>query len=96
MAASAFPAVIDEIRLSASKTRRDLRLSLGLLIAGIVISVSFYGYIFWVSSSGGSGLPVWSSFVISSLASAGSVLILVGAIFAVINWSLLRKEYAAK
>ncbi len=80
----------DQVLLSVSKIRRDYRLSLALLLAGVVVVAGFYGFVLWANAMGS-----WSSatlVVVSTIGNAGFVLILVGAIFAGINWSLLRKS----
>ncbi|MGA8091405.1 MAG: hypothetical protein WB984_02785 [Thermoplasmata archaeon] len=82
----------EKIQLSAAKTRRDYHLSLVLLVAGIVDVVSFYAYASWANSTGNYPTAVAIGVTISAIGEAGYVLILVGAIFAGVNWSLLRKS----
>lgn len=82
----------DQILLSASKTRRDYRLSLALLVAGIVVVTTFYGYLFWASSTGGYPTSIGTGLAISTIGGVGFILITIGAIFAGVNWSLLRKR----
>jgi len=53
--------------------------------------VGFYGYYFWVTSTANYTLSAEEGVIISTIGELGFVLILVGAIFAGINWSLLRK-----
>ena len=83
----------DVIPLSAAKTRRDYKLSLALLISGIAIVVTFYSLVIFV----GSTLLVFSnpaySILFTVVGNVGYILILVGAIFAAINWSLLRQRH---
>lgn len=76
----------DHLVLSASKTRRDYRLSLALLVAGLVITVTSYSLMF----SGMTTSSFATATAISIVANIGGILVLVGAIFAAINWALLR------
>ena len=78
----------DRIHLSWTKTRRDFDVSLALVIAGIVLEVVYYWLTPWVASSGASALTAWTILIAGGV---GYVLILVGAIFTGVNWSLLRK-----
>ena len=82
----------DQIMLSASKTRRDYRLSLALLVAGIVVVGAFYGFVVWANSTGNYPTSIETDLAVSTVGSVGFVLITVGAIFAGINGSLLRKS----
>jgi len=81
------------IVLSVRKTRRDLQVSLGMLLAGLALwAVSFSGS---VPSPGGALSPTtWSGF--SLLRNVGSLFVLVGAIFSVINWVFLRRRRAVR
>jgi type IV secretory pathway VirB2 component (pilin) len=81
-----------EIRLSLSRTRRDFHVSLTLLIAGIAVTIGFIGYSIWANSSGFSSNYATVSLLESLLGGIGGTLILIGAIFTGINWSLLRKS----
>jgi hypothetical protein len=90
MTAQASPAP-DEIRLSALKTRRDFRVSVALLVAGVAVTIGFYGFVIWANSSGFYPSSVSTDFLLTAIGGIGSTLILVGAIFTGINWSLLRK-----
>ncbi len=60
-------------------------------MAGIVDVVAFYVYLYWANATG--IYPLWAGIgvTIYAVGGAGFVLILVGAIFAGANWSLLRK-----
>jgi len=80
----------DSITLSRKKTERDLQVSLGMLIAGVGILVvlwtlSLSGVLF--NPSPGAGFLVYD--VISGMA---GTFVLIGAIFAGINWWLLRPQ----
>jgi len=86
----------DQIRLSVSKTRRDFNLSLALLVTGIIISAGIITFEIWANSTGywnnfPTGPSPTTSALLSAIGGIGSTLVLVGAIFAAINWSLLRK-----
>ncbi|MGP8159088.1 MAG: hypothetical protein ACLPWO_05745 [Thermoplasmata archaeon] len=85
----AHPAVdSDSITLSRKKTEKDLQVSLGMLIAGVAILV-----VFWILALSGIfsqlsfGPEILAYDVVSGMA---SVFILIGGIFAAINWWLLR------
>ncbi len=86
------PPASNDILLSAEKTRRDYRVSLALLVAGIILTGGVYGFEVWANTSGVYPISVLSSVFISAIGGVGSTLILVGAIFTGINWSLLRKS----
>jgi uncharacterized membrane protein len=82
----------DSITLSRKKTERDLQVSLGMLIAGVVILVALWmlaltGIFSQISSNAG----FLAYDVISGMA---SVFILIGGIFAAINWWLLRPPHS--
>ena len=85
----------DFVHLSASKVRRDLRLSLGILVAGVILvavgSILNYLLLTWITNSSVSTMAD-NGIVLSLPMSVGSVFILVGAIFTGVNWSLLRKS----
>lgn len=85
-------AASDQIVLSASKTRRDYRLSLAFVVAGIVTVVAYYGFELWAVATGHYPTSVVLALTLNSLGSVGFILITVGAIFAAINWSLLRRS----
>ncbi len=87
MASTAAPSD-NGIHLSLSKTRRDFRVSLALVVAGIVLEAASIGLQPWMASYGASELIVWT---VLTAGGAGSACIFVGAIFAGVNWSLLRK-----
>ena len=87
MASTAAPSD-NGIHLSLSKTRRDFRVSLALVVAGIVLEAVSIGLQPWMTSYRASELILWTLLTVGS---AGSVLIFVGAIFAGVNWSLIRK-----
>jgi type IV secretory pathway VirB2 component (pilin) len=83
--------ISDDIRLSVRQTRHDLRISLALLYAGIAVSIVFFAFSAWANHSGYSAEVPATSLVYSLLGSIGGTLILTGAIFVGVNWSLLRK-----
>lgn len=86
-------AASDQIIPSASKTRRDYRLSLAFAVAGLVIVVASYSSMYWAEATGHYPGAAFAVLVLGSLAGIGEILIIVGAIFAGINWSLLRKRH---
>ncbi len=79
----------DRIRLSVSKTRHDLRVSLVILIVGIGLTLFFYGLGQRILlTQGDSPLIVYPVLIADW---AGFLFLIVGAIFSGINWSYLRK-----
>ncbi|HTP54837.1 MAG TPA: hypothetical protein VML94_07795 [Thermoplasmata archaeon] len=80
-----------DIGFSLARTRRDFRISVGLLLAGVLIVVGFYGYFFWRFSSATYSATVSDAVLENLIGGIGSTLLLVGAIFTAINWSLLRQ-----
>jgi len=86
----------DQIQLSAGKTRRDFNLSLALLVTGIMMTAGLFTFEVWANSTGywnnyPTGPSALTSALLSAIGGIGSTLILVGAIFTGVNWSLLRK-----
>ena len=61
-------------------------------MAGIATLVGFYTYEYWAISSG--QYPAFPAgwLLLTIVGNVGYILILVGSIFAAINWSLLRKR----
>lgn len=82
----------DQLVLSASKTLRDFRLSLALVVAGIAMVVGYYLYAYWARVTGHYPTSAAMGVIPPSVGEVGTVLILVGGIFAGVNWSLLRKS----
>ena len=60
-------------------------------MAGIALVVGFYTYEYWAVSWGLYPTSPASWVFLSIIGNVGYILILVGSIFAAINWSLLRK-----
>jgi type IV secretory pathway VirB2 component (pilin) len=87
-----YPFVSKEIHLSVSRTRRDFHVSLAFLMAGVAVTIGFLAFSIWVSASGFYSSYATTSLIDSLLGGIGGTLILVGAIFTGINWSLLRKS----
>lgn len=87
-------AASDQIVLSVSKTRDDYRLSLALLLAGIVVYVASSVFVFWANSTGNYPTSIGGSVALTAVGGIGITLIIVGAIFSAINWSLLKKSRA--
>ena len=61
-------------------------------MAGIVVVAGFYTYEYWATSSGQYPTSPASWVSLSIIGNVGFILIFMGAIFAGINWSLLRKR----
>jgi len=80
-----------QISLSLSKTQRDFRLSVALLIAGVVLAAGFYGFEYWAATTGLFFQSPAAFLMVEIFGNVAWVLILVGAIFAGVNWSLLRR-----
>ncbi|HXQ94973.1 MAG TPA: hypothetical protein VN864_07415 [Thermoplasmata archaeon] len=80
------------VTLERRKVERDLRLSEGLLVAGMALYAVVFAVwqIGWFTTNG-SGNFATQVLVLNALQGTAGVLILVGAIFTAINWSLLRK-----
>lgn len=85
-------AASDQVLISASKTSRDYRLSLVLLVTGIIMVGAYYSFAYWANATGNYPTSIAPGVAISAIGSIGFVLILVGAIFTGVNWSLLRKR----
>ena len=86
------PPVTDSITISRRKVERDLKVSLVLLVAGLVLTgvwmvLEFTHQIVVQNSS-----DMTTFVIIDAIGGTADVFILVGAIFAAINWSLLRKQ----
>ena len=77
--------------LSRSKVEHDLRVSLYLLAAGIVLYAAFVLLLYTgvISTEGGN----YSNAVVVSMLvqGTGGLFILMGGLFATINWALLRR-----
>ena len=79
----------DALVISRRKTEKDLKVSVGMLIAGVVIYAVAIALTYWASSQ----LPNNAGFFVLDIVSGmGSVFVLIGAIFTGINWWLLRKS----
>lgn len=89
------PPAADVVALSRKKVERDLQVSEGLLLAGIglfAVEVALW----WTGILATNGSPNFASQVllVDALQGTAGVFILIGALFTVINWSLLRKPPA--
>ncbi len=82
----------ETISLSVRKTRRDLRLSIALLIAGVVLLVAYFTTVTLLISSGNYTFGAASAFVLQIISGSASALVTVGAIFTAINYALLRRQ----
>lgn len=76
------------IQLSRTRTRRDLRVSEGLLIAGVVGTgvVLAADFLFFAQSA----LSASAIFALDAVQGTFEVFAVIGAIFVVVNWQLLR------
>jgi len=79
----------DALVLSRRKTEKDLKVSEGMLVAGVAIYAVAIALTYWASSHVPNGTGF---FVLDIVSGTGSVFILIGAIFTGINWWLLRKS----
>lgn len=79
----------ERIVLSARKTRYDLRVSLSLLLAGLVLTAVYFilGTVVYAKNPTSTAVLAFSI-----LGNVGLGLVGVGALFAVINWVLLRQR----
>jgi ABC-type antimicrobial peptide transport system permease subunit len=82
----------DAIMIPRQKIERDLGYSIGFLLGGIMIWAGFLvlffiGYLFPSPAVNTAPFAVLTTLFLG----AGSVFVLIGAIFAAINWSMLRK-----
>ncbi|MGD0250008.1 MAG: hypothetical protein ABSB97_03865 [Thermoplasmata archaeon] len=74
-----------------SAWRRDYRLSLAILVAGIVVIVAFSVFVSWAYLTGNYPASFGAGLALNLIGTAGLSLIMVGVIFAFHNWSLLRQ-----
>ena len=75
-----------------SRWRRDYRLSIATLMAGIVMVVAISAFGLWAGSTGNHLSPFWTGLVVRVLGTAGGMLLIVGGIFTFHNWSLLQQS----
>lgn len=71
--------------------QRDYRLSLVIVVAGVVLVVAVTAFSLWANPSGGPLPSFWTGLAVRVLETAGGMLALVGGIFALHNRSLLRQ-----
>ncbi len=71
--------------------RRDYRLSLGLLVAGILLVVAISAYSFWADSTGNSPTSFGGGLAIRLIGTAGGMLILLAGTVAYYHWRGLRQ-----
>lgn len=81
-------ATSEQIMLSA--WRRDYRLSLALLVAGIVILVAISAFSFWANSTGDYPTSFGAGLAIYLIGTAGGMLILLAGTVAYFHWRGLR------
>ena len=75
-----------------SRWRRDYRLSLWILVVGLVVVVALAGFSFWANLTGNYPTSFGGGLAIRLIGTAGGMLFFVGGIFAYHNWSLLRQS----
>jgi hypothetical protein len=92
MASAPMPADADALVLSRRKTEKDLKVSEGMLIAGVVLYI--ISFVLAISGAYSQFENGFGFFAIDILSGMASVFILIGAIFTGINWWLLRKGRA--
>ncbi len=73
-----------------SAWRRDYRLSLALLVAGIVILVAISAFSFWANSTGDYPTSFGAGLAIYLIGTAGGMLILLAGTVAYFHWRGLR------
>ncbi len=73
-----------------SAWRRDYRLSLALLVAGIVILVAISAFSFWANSTGDYPTSFGAGLAIYLIGTAGGMLILLAGTVAYLHWRGLR------
>ncbi len=71
--------------------RRDYRLSLAILEAGIVVIVAYSALVSWAYLTGNYPPSFGVGLAMNLIGTAGLSLIMVGGLFAFHNWSLLRE-----
>ncbi|MFZ3355727.1 MAG: hypothetical protein WA549_03080 [Thermoplasmata archaeon] len=72
--------------------RRDYRLSLALVVAGIVMVAAIFTFSFWANSTGNYPTSFWTGLAIDVTETAGGMLILLGGTIAYYHWSGLRQS----
>ncbi len=70
--------------------RRDYRLSLALVVAGIVMVVAISAFSFWANWTGSYPTSFWGGLAIDLIGTAGYMLILLGGTVAYYHWRGLR------
>ena len=75
-----------------SRWRRDYRLSLWILVAGLAVVAALVCFGFWANSTGSYPSSGGAGLAVDLTGTVGSALILFGGIFAYHNWSLLRQS----
>ncbi|HKN07079.1 MAG TPA: hypothetical protein VJ021_05705 [Thermoplasmata archaeon] len=77
-------------QIMLSTWRRDYRLSLALLVAGIVLVVAISAFSFWANSSGNYPTSFGAGLAIYLIGTAGGMLILLAGTVAYYHWRGLR------
>jgi len=77
-------------QIMLSTWRRDYRLSLALLVAGIVLVVAISAFSFWANSSGNYPTSFGAGLAIYLIGTVGGMLILLAGTVAYYHWRGLR------
>ena len=75
-----------------SRWRRDYRLSLTLLVAGVIIIAVLVAFIDWADFTGNYPSSGVEGLSLDLIGTVGGGLLLFGGIFAYHNWALLRQS----
>ena len=81
------------ITTPVAKVRKDLKTSLAILYAGIGLTIVWGGLLLSQVALRGFDSSPGLFVALSAIPSVGSTCIVVGAIFAAINWSMLRRGH---
>jgi hypothetical protein len=73
-----------------SRWMRDYRLSLALVVAGVVMVVAISAFNFWANSTGNYPTSFWAGLAIDLIGTAGGMLILLAGAVAYYHWRGLR------
>ncbi len=73
-----------------SRWMRDYRLSLALVVAGVVMVVAISAFSFWANSTGNLPTSFWAGLAVALIETAGYMLILLAGTVAYYHWRGLR------